>query len=96
MILKVYRMDREVLIAVCDRDLLGKTFDDGKLQLEIDPGFYGQDEVSVAEIEAALDGATIANFAGARAVSCAVSLGYVDRENVLLIAGVPCAQMVRM
>lgn len=96
MVLKIYRTDREVLIAVCDRDLLGKTFEDGKLQLDINPGFYGQDAASLAEIEAALHEATIANFAGSRAVSCAISLGYVDRGNVLEIAGVPCAQMVRM
>jgi hypothetical protein len=96
MCLKVYRQGKEVLIAVCDCEILGKRFKEGKLQLEISTDFYGRELASAAEVEEALAEATMANFAGGRAVEHAIRLGYVEKENVLCIEGVFCAQMVRM
>lgn len=94
--LKVYRQGREVLVAVCDSDLLGKTFAEGRLHVEVSKDFFGEEKTSPEELEAALKNATIANFVGCCAVEQAIRLGYVERENVLCIEGVFCAQMVRM
>jgi hypothetical protein len=96
MCLRVYRQGKEVLIAVCDYEILGKRFKEGKLQLEVSSDFYGQELATLAEVEEALARATVANFAGCRAVEHAIRLGYVERENVLCIEGIFCAQMVRM
>ncbi len=94
--LKVYRQGAEVLVAVCDCDLLGKKFAEGRLRVEVDKDFFGEEKASPEEVEAALKKATIANFVGCCAVEQAIRLGYVERENVLCIDGVLCAQMVRM
>ena len=94
--LKVYRQGAEVLIAVCDSDLVGKKFAEGHLRLEVSKDFFGEEKVSPEEVETALRSATIANFVGCCAVEQAIQLGYVERENVLCIDGVLCAQMVRM
>ncbi len=96
MYLKTYRQGAEVLIAVCDCDILGKRFAEGHLRINVDPDFFGREMASPSEVEAALAGATIANFVGCCAVEHAISLGYVERDNVLSIDGVLCAQMVRM
>jgi len=96
MCLRVYKQGKEVLIAVCDCEILGKRFKEGKLQLEVSSDFYGRDLATPAEVEEALARATVANFAGCRAVEHAIRLGYVERENVLCIQGIFCAQMVRM
>ena len=94
--LKIYRNGRDVLMAVCDCDLLGKKFVEGQLQVEICQEFFGDRKASIEEFERALDGATIANFVGKCAVRHAIRLGYVDENKILVIDGVPCAQMVRM
>jgi hypothetical protein len=96
MFLRIYRQGKEVLIAVCDCDILSKQFKEGGLQLEISSDFYGRELATPAEVEKALAEATVANFAGCRAVEHAIRLGYVERENVLCIQGIFCAQMVRM
>lgn len=96
MCLKVYRQGKDVLIAVCDCEILGKKFKEGKLQLEVSSDFYGRELATPSEVEEALAEATMANFAGCRAVENAIRLGYVERENVLSIEGIFCAQMVRM
>jgi hypothetical protein len=96
MYLKTYRQGRDVLIAVCDCDILDKKFAEGDLRMEVSSDFFGRELASRCEVEAALSGATIANLVGCRAVEHAIHLGYVERENVLSIDGVLYAQMVRM
>jgi hypothetical protein len=94
--LKVYRQGAEVLVAICDCGLLGKRFAEGRLHVEVDKDFFGEEKATPEEVETALKNATIANFVGCCAVEQAIRLGYVERENVLCIDGVLCAQMVRM
>jgi len=96
MCLKTYRVGKEVLVAACDQDLMGRKFAEGNLQLEVDSSFFGDQTACPSDLEAALREATMANFVGERTVKCAISLNYVDKENILLIEGIPCAQMVRM
>ncbi|HEX7445522.1 MAG TPA: DUF424 family protein [Methanothrix sp.] len=96
MCLKVHQQGRETLIAVCDSDILGEKFKEGHLCIEVCPDFFGDELATGSEVEAALSGATMANFVGCKAVEHAISLGYVERENVLSIDGVLYAQMVRM
>lgn len=94
--LKSHRSGSDMLIAVCDCDLMGKKFVEGHLHVEILPDFFGEEKATTEEVESALAKATIANLVGEKAVGHAIRLGYVVKENVLTINGVPCAQMVLM
>jgi len=66
------------------------------LKIDVSPDFFGGEKASCAEIEAALASATMANFVGRKTVRHAISLGYIEEDNVLSIDGVLYAQMVRM
>jgi hypothetical protein len=96
MYLKTHLSGKEVLIAVCDCELMGKKFAEGRLQVEIRPDFFGDEKATAQEVEEALAKATMANLVGELAVGHAIRLGYVTQDNVLNIKGVPCAQMVLM
>jgi hypothetical protein len=96
MYLKTYRQEREVLIAVCDCEILGKSFREGQLHIDVSPEFFGGVQASVSDVEEALAKATMANLVGCKTVEHAIRLGYVERDNVLSIDGVLYAQMVRM
>ena len=96
MYLKTYKVNGEVLVAACDCEIIGKTFEEGALSIEVAADFFGGKMASFEEFEGALKEATIANMVGEKTVSCAIDLEFVDDENVLRIDGVPCAQMVRM
>ncbi|WP_297073374.1 DUF424 domain-containing protein [Thermococcus sp.] len=93
---KVYRVQGEVLLAACDEELLGKTFREGELKLEVKERFYKGELVEEEKLEELLEEATIANLTGERCVSKAIELGYVNPERVLRIEGVPHAQMAKM
>ncbi len=92
--LKVYRVRGEVLVAVCDSDIVGKTFREGDIKIEVKESFYGDRDVGEEEVKRALRMATIANITGRRAVELAIRMGIVDRENVLKIGECWHAQMV--
>jgi len=94
--IKVYRVQGEVLLAACDEELLGRTFREGEIKLEVKERFYKGELVEEGQLGKLLEEATIANLTGERCVSKAIELGYVDPERVLRVQGVPHAQMARM
>ena len=92
--LKVYRVKGEIVVAVCDSEIVGKTFREGDLKIEVKESFYGDKEVDEEEVRKALRIATIANITGKRAVQLAIEMGIIDRESVLKIGECWHAQMV--
>ncbi len=92
--LKIYRIRNEILVAVCDSELIGKTFREGDLKIEVKESFYGERDVNEEEVKKALRMATIANITGKRAVELAIEMGIISRENVLKIGDCWHAQMV--
>lgn len=96
MYLKVYRIDNEVMVAVCDERYLGKEFSDGQAQLNVAEKFYGKEPAGCDEVVMALREATIANLVGEESVACAVSAGIIDADCVIYVADVPHAQLVCM
>jgi hypothetical protein len=94
--IKVCTQGRERLVAACDPDVLGKTFRSDGLVLEVSESFYHDDDVDEEAFLNWLKLATVANLCGKRTVDLAVEHGFVDRACVLVIGGVPHAQMARM
>ena len=94
--LRVYKDAKYTLVAACDSNLLGETFREGKLKLEVKADFYGGVRTTIVDALAAIDGADIANLAGETIVQAAVKRSLVDPSAVLNIGGVPHVQIVRM
>ncbi|MEM0215410.1 MAG: DUF424 family protein [Archaeoglobaceae archaeon] len=92
--MKIYRVRGEVLVAVCDADIVGKVFREGNLKIEVKEEFYGTEEFEEKDVEEALRKATIANITGKMAVDLAIKIGIVDKDKVLRIENCPHAQMV--
>lgn len=94
-LLKIIQTQGENLVVICDRELLGKKFKEGKFQIEAKESFYSGREATIDECIQALRNATIANMLGS-IVDHAIEAGIIDKDNVLRIAGVPHAQLVRL
>jgi len=94
--LRVYKDPKHTLVAACDSNLLGETFREGKLKLEVKHDFYGGVRVAIVDALAAIDSADIANLVGESIVQAAVERRLVDPSAVLNIGGVPHVQIVRM
>lgn len=93
---KLYRKRKEILVAACDTELLGKVLREGEVKLDVSSSFYGGEEAETEVLIERLKAATIGNLVGERTVKLAIDNGFVDRDSVLKIGGVPHAQFVRM
>ncbi|WP_231185760.1 DUF424 family protein [Haladaptatus sp. DYF46] len=96
MILKERDTGEGLLVAVCDTDVLGETFETDELTFTVTEEFYGGDEVDEDEIVNSLNRADVANIVGADAVALAVDAGFVDEANVLELDSTRHAQFLRM
>ncbi|MFH5799535.1 DUF424 domain-containing protein [Haladaptatus sp. CMAA 1911] len=96
MILKERDTGEGLLVAVCDTDVLGKTFETDELTFTVTEEFYGGDEVDEDEVVNSLNRADVANIVGADAVALAVDAGFVDEANVLELDSTRHAQFLRM
>ena len=94
MYLRVLRRENETLVAACDKEVLGKTFSEGDLEIKVDKGFYCGELREVKELSCALSEASMANLTGNNVVDYAVKQGYIDKENVVCIGGIKHAQFV--
>ncbi|MEM2192694.1 MAG: DUF424 family protein [Candidatus Hadarchaeales archaeon] len=95
LLLRIVKVKGEVLVTVCDKELLGKTFKRRGMRLEVKREFYCGREASLTECMRAIKNATIANLVGS-VVEHAVKAGLVRRDCILYFQGVPHAQLVRM
>ncbi|MCX8151221.1 MAG: DUF424 family protein [Candidatus Bathyarchaeota archaeon] len=85
-----------VLLAICDVDLLGKTLRQGKIVFQIKNEFYNGGKVTVEEAVDMIENSNIVNMVGKCCVAQAIAKGYVHPEAVLQIEGVPHAQIVKV
>jgi hypothetical protein len=94
--LRVIHEKRGVLVAACDAGLLGETFRQGKLKLEVNTQFYGGALCTIEKAMEALVEADVANLVGETTIKAAVDKGLVDPEAVIYFGAVPHVQIVRL
>ena len=93
---KIRRWGQQVLLAACDADVLGKTFQDSDLVFEVKEEFYKGFKTSIEEAVSLIEKSTIVNLVGTRIVKKAIERGYVHPEAVIEICGVLHAQIIKM
>jgi hypothetical protein len=94
--MKLRKMGGNVLLSVCDAEILGKTLREGKIVFCIKEEFYKGARVTVEEAVMMIANSTIVNLTGRNIVQKAIESGYVHPEAVLKIEGVPHAQIVKL
>jgi hypothetical protein len=94
--LRVFRDAKHTLVAVCDTGILGETFREGKLKLEVKADFYKGVIASIPDALQAINSADIANLVGNEIVQAAVREGFVDPSAVVRIGGISHVQIVRL
>jgi len=89
------KVGTNVLLSICDCEILGKTLCEGKIVFQVKEDFYRGSRVDVEEAVSMIDNSTIVNMIGKNVVKRAIEKGYVHPEAVLHIEGVPHAQIVK-
>ncbi|MBU5689289.1 MAG: DUF424 family protein [Candidatus Aenigmarchaeota archaeon] len=92
---KVYRVKDEIVVAICDQDLLEKTLDFDDIKFHISKKFYGGEIIDEEKAVKLLENSTIGNLVGEKIVSLALKKKYIAKENIILISGIPHAQFIQ-
>ncbi|NYT19590.1 MAG: DUF424 family protein [Methanosarcinales archaeon] len=96
MYLKIHKSGSQMIVAVCDKELIGKKLKEGELVIEISEAFYKGEIASEEKIIEAISNTTTANIFGIHAVQCAVDAGLVDPGCIIYIEGIPHAQLYKL
>ncbi|MFC7237380.1 DUF424 domain-containing protein [Saliphagus sp. GCM10025317] len=100
MLLVERQTPKGLLVSVCDRNVLGESFEapDGRASLTVTEDFYGEgaDAVDEEAVVDSLSRASVANLVGEETVSVAIDSGFVEAEHVLELEGTRHAQFLRM
>ncbi|MEM3673659.1 MAG: DUF424 family protein [Candidatus Bathyarchaeia archaeon] len=94
--MKLRKIGGNVLLAICDCEILGKTLHEGKITFHVKEEFYKGAKVDVEEAIDMIENSNIVNMVGRNVVNKAIERGYVHPEAVLTIEGIPHAQIIKL
>lgn len=80
------------VVTICDKELLGKEFIEGKLKLTITKRFYEGQEKTEKELLSMIQDEDVLNIVGEKSIAFAIKNNFVQKENVKTIQGIPHAQ----
>jgi uncharacterized protein len=82
------------LVAICDSELLGKKFEEGKLQLDLTSQFYSGEITNQDEILNIISNAQILNIVGEKSIEFCLKNKFIVKENIIYIDNIPHAQAI--
>ena len=95
-LVKGHESNRRV-IAICDPELLGKKFVDGQFQLDMNPLFYGGEEMSAEELGKLIKSLERAypsyNIVGKKSIDLCLKNDLISKEGIGKISGIPHAMV---
>ena len=96
MIAKKHEIEMRVLLAVCDKEHLGKTYEEGEISFTASTRFYGGEDVTESELLELFKEADSMNLFGNKCVDIAIKQGLVGEKGIIKIKGIKHAQVYRV
>jgi hypothetical protein len=90
---RIYKHDAEIILAIADFSVLGKTFHEGEMEFTVSD-FYRDKICDEKEALKLIRSATIVNAVGKDIVDLLAREKHVNKDTILSVAGVPHAQII--
>ncbi|MEM4331016.1 MAG: DUF424 family protein [Candidatus Pacearchaeota archaeon] len=92
MLIRIHKA-RRIVVALCDKELIGKRFEEGKKELDLRSNFFKGEEKSYEEIKEILlyykkEDASF-NIVGKKSCSLALEIGLINEEMIGKISEIP-------
>ena len=95
MYIKIHYGQLGEVVAICDKELIGKRFEEGILQLEVHKEFYKGERKNRKYVKKIMMEASNLSLVGEKTIKLALEDGIIDEKNVIRIQGVPHAQCLK-
>lgn len=96
MMAKKHITEYKLTLAVCDKEHLGKTFEEGEISFTASERFYKGEEITPTELEELIKEANSVNLFGNKCVEHAEKKGLISKESIIKIKGIKHAQIYRV
>jgi hypothetical protein len=83
-----------LLLVITDKELMGKYFEEGKLQLDLTKKFYCGNEKSKEDIIDLIEKTKTFHFTGKKSVDLGIEQKLVSKNKVLIVDNIPHAEVV--
>jgi hypothetical protein len=94
---KVIKTKFEILVAICDEELVGKEIEiERDFRVIVNERFYKERLIDEREALELMEKATIGNLIGKRIIEVAIRENIISPESVILIGGIPHAQFIKI
>ena len=93
---KVISASGNLMLNICDPELIDKTLQDGNTKIKINPNYYAERDVDEHEAKNLLTKCNSINMVGEKTILLATSLGIGSEKSVRRIEGVPFLIVFKM
>ena len=94
--IKTTDYQKNLMLNICDAELLGKNIVENELNMKISESYYGEKLVEHEEARTLLKNASIINMVGKETISLSLELGVGTESGVKKIVGVPFLIVFKM
>ncbi len=98
MYMKIHETKEGKIVAACDKELVGRILEDGKIYLDLDTcrSFYVGKLSTREELKKALENFVSANLVGKNTVAVALEGGFAQESDVIYINTTPHVQLYKI
>ncbi|MDD3084019.1 MAG: DUF424 family protein [Candidatus ainarchaeum sp.] len=96
MFAKIHEIENRIILAVCDKELVGKSFEDKKIFFTASEKFYKEKEINQKDLETLLEEADSINLFGNKCIKIAEKQGLINETQIILINGIKHAQVYKV
>ena len=93
---KMISASGNLMLNICDPELVDKTFLDGNIKIKINSNYYADNNVDEHEAKNLLQKCTSINMVGEKTISLATSLGIGSEKSIRRIEGIPFLIVFKM
>jgi len=93
---KIFATKFNLVIAICDKEIINKKLDYKNVKVKISKNFYGERVIDETTALSLMKRATIGNLIGKRIIKLAKKHDFITKENIISIGGIPHAQFVKI
>ena len=86
---RVTEYQKNMMLNICDAELLGKKITQDELNIHISESYYGERFVEKEEARDLLKQASIINMVGTETISLSIKLGVGSENGIKTISGIP-------
>jgi len=86
---KIHKGPHGEVLVVSDPEIIGKRFEEKKLQLDLSKKFYQGEEMDEEKVKGFVKSAYVLHLTGKKTLEFFSGLGFVEKEKILVVSGVP-------